>query len=461
MNTVLVVDDEKNIRETLKDVLEDEGYAVFLAENGLEALNVIKRNAVDAVLLDLWLPEIGGMDVLQTIKSEHGDLQVIIITGHGSIDTAVKATKIGAFDFIEKPLSIDRVLNVVDHAVKISGLKKDNRELRQQSEKNYYMVPGKSAAFDEIESLIESCAQSNTRVFIWGENGTGKEVIARKIHIKSSRKNAPFVAVNCAAIPQTLIESELFGYRKGAFTGALHDRKGKFEVADTGTIFLDEVADMSLEAQAKVLRVLEEMQVERVGGVQPVEIDVRVIAATNKNITEEIRKGLFREDLYYRLNVVPIYVPPLRKRREDIPNLIEYYLQFFADENNKKKKGITGEVRKFLIEVYTWPGNIRELKNLVERLTILTTGDTIELSDVRKAVPFAEAPGFSEEALEEVLNTKSPGGLKAAKEYFEKSFIDRVLRENEFNISKAARILKVERSNLYKLMKRLGIGKRR
>jgi len=461
MNTVLVVDDEKNIRETLKDVLEDEGYVVFLAENGREALNVIERNAVDAVLLDLWLPEIGGMDVLQTIKSGNNDLQVIIITGHGSIDAAVKATKIGAFDFIEKPLSIDRVLSVVDHAIKISGLKKNNRELRQQSEKNYIMVPGKSKAFSEIESLIENCAQSNTRVFIWGENGTGKEIIARKIHVKSSRKNAPFVAVNCAAIPQTLIESELFGFRKGAFTGALQDRKGKFEIADTGTIFLDEVADMSLQAQAKVLRVLEEMQVERIGGVQPVEIDVRVIAATNKNITKEIRKGRFREDLYYRLNVVPIYVPPLRDRREDIPDLIDYYLQFFADENNKKKKSITEEARKFLIEEYDWPGNIRELKNLVERLTILTMGDKIELGDVRRAVPLSEESGFvGVQALEDILRIKNTGGLKAAKKYFEKSLIDRVLRENEFNISKTARILKVERSNLYKLMKRLGIGKK-
>ncbi len=459
MNTVLVVDDEKNIRETLKDVLEDEGYVVLLAENGRGALNVIERNAVDAVLLDLWLPEIGGIDVLQTIKSDFRELQVIIITGHGTIDTAVKATKIGAFDFIEKPLSIDRVLNVVGHAVKISGLRKDNRELRQQSEKNYFMVPGKSQTFSEIENLIESCAQSNTRVFIWGENGTGKEVIARRIHIKSSRKNGPFVAVNCAAIPQTLIESELFGYRKGAFTGALQDRKGKFEVADTGTIFLDEIADMSLEAQAKVLRVLEEMQVERVGGVKPVEIDVRVIAATNKNITEEVGKGRFREDLYYRLNVVPIHVLPLRERREDIPSLIEYYLQFFADENNKKKKGITEEARKFLIEDYTWPGNIRELKNLVERLTILTLEDTIKLSDVRRAVGFSEAP-VSTQALEGLGHIEITGSLKAAKELFEKSYVDKVLKESEFNISKAARILKVERSNLYKLMKRLGIGKK-
>ncbi len=459
MNTVLVVDDEKNIRETLKDVLEDEGYVVLLAENGREALNVIDGNAVDAVLLDLWLPEIGGIEVLQTIKSDFRDLQVIIITGHGTIDTAVKATKIGAFDFIEKPLSIDRVLSVVDHAVKITGLRKDNRDLRQQSEKNYFMVPGTSTAFSEIENLIESCARSNTRVFIWGENGTGKEVIARKIHIKSSRKNGPFVAVNCAAIPQTLIESELFGYRKGAFTGALQDRKGKFEVADAGTIFLDEIADMSLEAQAKVLRVLEEMQVERVGGVEPVKIDVRVIAATNKNITDEIRKGRFREDLYYRLNVVPIHVPSLRERREDIPALIEYYLQFFADENNKKKKGITEKARKFLIEDYPWPGNIRELKNLVERLTILTMEDTIKQSDVRRAVGFSQAPVSTQE-FEELGHIEITGGLKEAKELFEKSYVDKVLQENEFNISKAARILKVERSNLYKLMKRLGIGKK-
>jgi two-component system nitrogen regulation response regulator NtrX len=461
MNTILVVDDEKNIRETLKDVLEDEGYAVSIANNGREALETIKGSIVDVVLLDLWLPEIGGMDVLKTIKSEFRDLQVIIITGHGSIDTAVKATKIGAFDFIEKPLSIDRVLNVVDHAVRMSGLQKDNRELRQQAEKNYHMVPGKSKTFSDIEALIDSCAQSNTRVFITGENGTGKEVIARRIHLKSSRKDGPFVAVNCAAIPQTLIESELFGHRQGAFTGALQDRMGKFEVADNGTIFLDEIADMSLEAQAKVLRVLEEMQVERVGGVTPIQIDVRVIAATNRNITEEIRKGRFREDLYYRLNVVPIHVPSLRERREDIPLLIDYYLHFFAVENNKKKKTISREANDFLVNVYTWPGNIRELKNLVERLTILTLEDSIELEDVRKAVPVSPPRKTAGISVSDGMEIETDSGLKAARDLFEKNYIGKVLRENEYNISKAARVLKVERSNLYKLMKRLGIGKLR
>jgi len=454
MKTVLIVDDERNIRETLKDVLEDEGYMVFLAEDGRKALEMINLNVVDVVLLDLWLPEIGGLEVLHTMKELYIGLQIIIISGHGTIDTAVKATKIGAFDFIEKPLSIEKVLNVVDHAVKISGLKQENIELRRQSEKNYYMVRGRSEAFKAIENLIDNCAMSNSRVLINGENGTGKEVIARRIHQKSSRRDAPFIAVNCAAIPQTLIESELFGYKKGAFTGAVSDRKGKFEIANTGTIFLDEIADMSLDAQAKVLRVLEEMQIERIGGVAPIKIDVRVIAATNKNLAKEIQNRQFREDLFYRLNVVPIYVPPLRERSEDIPALLEYYLDYFADENNKKRKTMDEEAKRFLTEEYTWPGNTREVKNLIERLTILVQEETISLRVVRDNMPHrfgATAP------FKEGFDVDKDIGLKAAKEGFEKMYISRILRESRYNMVKTAKLLKVERSNLYKLMKRLGI----
>jgi two-component system nitrogen regulation response regulator NtrX len=447
MKTVLVVDDEKNIRETLKDVLEDEGYEVLLADNGRNALEIMNMSSVDVMLLDLWLPEIGGMDVLSRSKEKFADTQVIIISGHGSIDSAVRATKLGAFDFIEKPLSLERVINLVDHAIKIRGLERENIELKKQSQKNYFMVKGVSGLFKEILAVIESCAESNSRVFLTGENGTGKEVIARRIHELSERKHAPFVAVNCAAIPETLIEAELFGYEKGAFTGAIRSKRGKFELASTGTIFLDEVADMSLEAQSKVLRVLEEMQYERVGGISSIKIDVRVISATNRDLLSEIKKGSFREDLYYRLNVVPIHIPPLRERREDIPLLLDYYLDFFALENNKKRKILTEQAFDFLHRVYHWPGNIRELKNLMERLNILTRSEVIELQDVRNNIPHQNEPYIVDSSL----------SLKQARENFERNFIISALSRNGSSIAKAADDLKVERSNLYKLMKRLGI----
>ncbi|KPJ83885.1 MAG: Fis family transcriptional regulator [Spirochaetes bacterium DG_61] len=453
MKSVLVIDDEKNIRETLKDVLEDDGYTVFLAGNGKRALDMLDVHAVDVVLLDLWLPEMGGMEVLEEIKKHDSDLPVVIISGHGTIDLAVKATKVGAFDFIEKPLSIERVLTVIDHAIKIDKLRQENLALRQRSQSNYYMVNGTSRAFAEVQKLIESCAQSNSRVLISGENGTGKEVVARRIHEQSKRSAAPFVAVNCAAIPQTLIEAELFGYQKGAFTGAVSDKRGKFELADGGTIFLDEIADMTLEAQAKVLRVLEELQIERIGGVTPIKIDVRVIAATNKDLSVQIEKNLFREDLYYRLNVVPIHIAPLRKRREDIPELIEHYLDYFARDSNRPRKSMSEDARRFLMEQYEWPGNIRELKNLIERLTILIQSDDIGLEDVRNNIPQRQEDALSVEGYE--FNEHE--GLRSAKENFERNYIISTLKRNDYNISKAAQVLKVERSNLYKIMKRLGI----
>jgi two-component system nitrogen regulation response regulator NtrX len=447
MKTVLIVDDEKNIRETLKDVLEDEGYKILMAEDGKQAIEILKRYQVDVLLLDLWLPKVGGMEVLDRVKREYYDIEIIIISGHGTIDAAVKATKIGAFDFIEKPLSLERVLNVVDHAVKISRLRRENIFFREGTRKKYYMVEGKSKAHEEVENLISSCAESNSRILITGENGTGKEVVARRIHDKSKRRDAPFIAVNCAAIPDTLIEAELFGYQKGAFTGAIEDKKGKFELADSGTIFLDEIADMSLEAQSKVLRVLEEMQFERVGGVEPIKIDVRVIAATNKDIVQEINEGRFREDLYYRLNVVPIRIKPLREKKEDIPILIDYYLEFFANENNERKKLIEQKALQFLTEEYTWPGNIRELKNLMERLNILSRGDSIGIEDVKKNIPSEREPLLFPCAM----------GLREARDSFEKNFIEMILSENNYNISRAAKILQIERSNLYKLVKKLGI----
>jgi two-component system nitrogen regulation response regulator NtrX len=454
MKSILIVDDEQNIRETLKDVLEDEGYAVILAEDGKVALSLLKTHIVHAVLLDLWLPEIGGMDVLKAIRERGSDVPVIIISGHGTIDTAVKATKEGAFDFIEKPLSIEHILNVIDHAIKISDLKKENLSLRQSGAYSYHMVAGSSDRFNDIEKLISRCASSNSRVLVTGENGTGKEVVARKIHQLSQRADAPFVAVNCAAIPQTLIEAELFGYQKGSFTGAVSDKRGKFEIADRGTIFLDEIADMSLEAQAKVLRVLEEMQIERIGGVSPIEIDVRVIAATNKDLSQQIKEGQFREDLYFRLNVVPIHVPALRERREDIGELLNYYFDLFAHESTKKRKRLSDDARAFLVFEYTWPGNIRELKNLVERLTILARDDLVGLEDVRKNIPYLHETEFM---ADESFLYNEKDGLREAKEKFERNLIVNVMKKNNNNITKTAEVLKVERSNLYKILKRLGI----
>jgi two-component system nitrogen regulation response regulator NtrX len=313
------------------------------------------------------------------------------------------------------------------------------------------MVEGVSEAYKEVVSLIASCADSNSRVLITGDNGTGKEVVARKIHNQSRRRDAPFVAVNCAAIPDTLIEAELFGYQKGAFTGAIENKKGKFELADLGTIFLDEIADMSLEAQSKVLRVLEEMQFERVGGVESIKIDVRVIAATNRDVITETKEGRFREDLYYRLNVVPIHIKPLRERKKDIQILIDYYLEFFANENNKQKKTISPKALQFLIEEYHWPGNIRELKNLIERLNILARGEGITIYDVKNNLPYDR----------EHIVIDGTMSLKEARENFEKNLIQTTLRGNNYNISKAAQVLKIERSNLYKLVKRLGIAIRR
>ena len=448
MSKILVVDDEENIRGTLNDILLDEGYDVITAADGEEAINLIDNERFNVILLDLWIPEVGGMEVLKHIKDIQPTAQTIIISGHGTIDSAVKATKMGAFDFLEKPLSTDRLLNSVKHALEINRLQNENIKLKETVSNNYYMVPGISNSFKEIEEIIKMCASTNSRVLITGENGTGKEVIARKIHELSDRRNEPFIAVNCAAIPQTLIEAELFGYEKGAFTGAYQNKKGKFELAHGGTIFLDEIADMSFEAQSKVLRAIEEMQFERIGGVKPIKIDVRIIAATNKEIEKEVDEGRFRKDLYYRLNVVPIHIPPLRERRGDIPTLLEYYLDYFAKINNKKRKQLDKDAIKFLQESYNWPGNIRELKNLIERLNILIKDSSITLEDVRANLPF--------HGDEEYVTTGV--ALKVAKDKFEKNYILSTLKLTDYNITKAAKLLNVERSYLYKIMKRLGIN---
>ncbi len=442
MKNILVIDDEKNIRIMLSDILEDEGYQPFVAGNWDEAYKVLMTNRIDVILLDVLLPDVGGLEILDIIKKDFFNIEVIMMSGHGNIDMAVKAIKKGAFDFLEKPVTIERVLTVIENALRMKSLREENESLKQVVGKKIQLI-GESKAINQIKDKIESAAKTNARVLITGENGTGKEIVARSIHNKSERNDKPFIEVNCAAIPENLIESELFGHEKGAFTGAVAQKKGKFEVADGGTLFLDEVADMSLPTQAKVLRVLEEMSFERVGGVTPIKVDVRVLAATNKDIEEEIKNRNFREDLFYRLNVIPIYVPPLRERREDIPLIVQHFLYLFASENGKKLKEIEPSGIK-LLENAEWKGNVRQLKNIIERLNIMVQDDYIKYEDVAEYVNeenddhkfFIEKTDFS--------------SLKEAKDEFEKNFIIKKLKENDMNISKTAQVLNIGRSHLHK-----------
>ena len=457
MKTVLVVDDEKNIRETLKDVLEDEGFEVILSENGKSALEILGRNAVDVVLLDLWLPEVGWMDVLRITKEEFTDIQVIIISGHGSIDTAVKATKMGAFDFIEKPLSIERVLNVVDHAIKIIGLRKENVELKEKSGKAHFMVEGRSRAFREIERIMESTAAGISRNLITGENGTGKELVARRIHEKSARRAGPFVAVNCAAIPQTLIESELFGYEKGAFTGAYRQKPGKFEIANDGIIFLDEIGDISLSLQSKLLQVLQDHEFSRLGGRKDVRVNVRVLAATNRNLEKAVEEGRFREDLYYRLNVVNVTIPPLRERKEEIPFFIQYFLNKFEAKYQKRVKPVPGSLMDAFLS-HDWLGNVRELGNLIQRFVVLQNEEEImkELSSLPK-----ESKEPEQREGEEGKSRK--GSLrevhKTAVREAEKELICKALQRTNWNRKKAADLLNVSYKTLLNKIKESGIDR--
>src|SRR6056297_247056 len=370
MSTILIIDDEPGIRTVLTDILEDEDYKVLSAADGLEGMDIIKNDSVDLVILDVWLPHKGGIDVLKEMKALFPELSVIVISGHANIDMAVKAVKNGAFDFLEKPLSLDKVITLVGNSLQMRELKQENKELKTSLFQEDEMI-GSGPLMDTILERIHQSAASDAKVLITGENGTGKELVAREIHRRSSRAEAPFVEVNCAAIPDTLLESELFGHEKGAFTSAVSRRKGKFEMAHGGTLFLDEIADMTLSAQAKVLRAIQEQQFERVGGEKSINVDIRLLTATNKDIEEEIAAGRFREDLYFRLNVVPIRVPPLRERIKDLPLLVEYFMNKYNPIPDQPPRKFTSEAMKSL-QRYSWPGNIRELKNFVERINIMT-----------------------------------------------------------------------------------------
>jgi two-component system nitrogen regulation response regulator NtrX len=448
--TILVVDDEEGIRRSLKGVLEDEGYRVILAEDGDKALSLMEEESPDLVLLDIWMPGKDGMVVLEEIRRGWPMLPVVMISGHGSIDLAVRATKLGAYDFVEKPLSLDKVLLTLRNALNYSFLEEENRRLRQQVRPRDE-ITGTSPAIQRLKEQVRIIAPTSSFVLIHGENGTGKEVVARAIYKQSKRSQGPFVEVNCAAIPEELIESELFGHEKGAFTGATQMRRGKFDLAHQGTLFLDEIGDMSLSTQAKILRVLQEQRFQRVGGNRYIQVDVRVIAATNKNLEEEIRAGRFREDLYHRLNVIPIDVPPLRERLEDIPLLVEEFVEEFAKLRGYPRRKFSPEVMK-AFEEYSWPGNVRELKNVVERLLILARSHVVELEDLRPPVWFGPR--------EKPKTPSFPQTLKEAREAFEKAFIEEKLEEFGWNISRTAEAIGLDRSHLHKKMRELGIRPR-
>ncbi len=449
---ILVVDDERNIRASLEGILKDEGYRVRAVATGEDLLKQMTLAPPDLVILDVWLPGMDGLQALEELKTTHPDLPVIMISGHSTVETAVKATKLGAYDFIEKPLTLEKTILTVKNALDRQRLAQENLSLRQTLEKRYEII-GESAAIKALRKQIESAAPSHGRVLIRGESGTGKELIARAIHRHSQIATKPFVEVNCAAIPDELIESELFGHERGAFTGATTKRKGKFEVADGGTIFLDEVGDMSLKTQAKVLRVLQEQTFERVGGAETITVDVRVIAASNKNLEEEIQKGTFREDLFYRLNVIPFEVLPLRERRDDIERLAKHFVTLFTREYGKPEKEFSPEARE-LLRQHAWPGNVRELRNVIERLVIMVPGETIRTEDVVPSLRVrlgAAAEGVGESLVD------WDGTLREARERFEREYIQRRLREVNGNITHAAERLGIERSNLHRKMKAYGI----
>lgn len=451
MKNVLIVDDESGIRTILKDILDDEGYKTFTVEDGYECLDLLKTEVIDLVLLDIWLPNIGGIDVLKEIKKEYTGIEVVVISGHANIKVAVEAIKLGAFDFLEKPLSLEKVTTVARNALNLSTLKRENENLKNSLFIEDEMI-GSSPGVEEIRSRIRQSAVTDSRILILGENGTGKELVAREIHRQSRRDRQPFVEVNCAAIPDTLIESELFGHEKGSFTSAIARRKGRFELAHKGTLFLDEVADMSLSAQAKVLRVVQEMRFERIGGEEAIEVDVRILSATNKDIKKEIAEGRFREDLFFRLNVIPIYVPALRERKDDLPELISYFVERLNKEKNDCKRSFDEGAMRKLTE-YSWPGNIRELKNFIERVTIMSDEDVISANTAE----FYLGENHSVTSSDTTLDEYNEMQLNEAKDQFERSYLVEKLKENGYNISRTAAAIGIYPSNLHGKIKKFGI----
>jgi len=448
--SILIIDDEKSILTSLKGALNDENYQVFTANSGQNGLEILKQNQVDIVLLDIWMPRLDGISVLKLIKQNHPEQIVIMMSGHGTIETAVKATKTGAYDFIEKPFSLEKLYVCIQNALNTSNLSKENQALRKQIKRQSLLI-GKSQSIEAIKERIKQVAPTTGSILITGENGTGKELIAHSIHALSQRFNKPFIEVNCAAIPEELIESELFGHEKGAFTGATQQRRGKFDLADGGTLFLDEIGDMSLKTQSKVLRILQEQTFERVGGHEVIHVDVRIIAATNKNLKNEIQNQRFREDLYYRLNVVPMVISPLRERIPDIPVLVDYFMNHFSNQLEKPKRTFSNEAIQVL-EHYPWPGNVRELRNLIERMMILSKEDekNMQISATHILSHLSEENFTYTQSSSDKLESNN---LKEARSLFEKDFILKALNSNNGNISKTASTLGIERSYLHKKIK--------
>jgi two-component system nitrogen regulation response regulator NtrX len=442
MPRILIVDDEPGIRQSLKGVLTDEGFSTDAVASGEECLKKIDESSYDLVFLDIWLPGIDGLETLRKLREKSPATRVIMISGHATIATAVSATKLGAYDFIEKPLSLEHTLLTARNALSLRRLEQANDILRHQIEERFHIV-GESIPIKALRKQIAIVAPTNSRVLIYGESGAGKELVSRNIHFMSSRASQPFVEVNCAAIPEELIESELFGHTKGSFTGANDTKKGKFEQADGGTLFLDEIADMSAKTQAKVLRAIEERSFQPIGAPGPLRVDLRMIAATNKNLQSEIAAGRFREDLFYRLNVIPFFVPPLRERREDIPILARYFMRVFSAEHGRMPKEFAAEALDTLVD-YSWPGNVRELRNEIERLVIMVQDDLVKVNDL---------------SLPNGNGLVRASTLHESRAHFEREFILSKLKENNWNISQTARLLGLERSYLYRKMKAYNIEK--
>jgi len=453
---VLVIDDEAAIRDSLRMILEYEDYQFVGAASGQEALDVVKRERPDIVLLDIKMPGMDGMEVLRKLRALDEGLPVVMISGHGNTATAVEAIRLGAIDFLDKPLSSERVIVTLRNVLRQSELSTENRDLKVAMESRYELV-GQSPALRNVLEAVTRAAPTNATVLLLGESGVGKELVARTIHRNSPRSGQRFVQVNCAAIPEELIESELFGHEKGSFTGATEKQVGKFEQADRGTIFLDEIGDMSQKTQAKVLRVLQEQEVERLGSARTIKVDVRVIAATNKNLEDAISRGEFREDLFFRLNVIPIVVPPLRERREDIPRLVQHFAKRTAEEHNLKPKRFD-QAAMDALQRYRWRGNIRELRNTVERLIIMTGGDTIDLPDLPETVRSPTAAGLASPKAGGDNDQAKVGTLREFKENAERAFLVGKLRENGWNISKTAEVIGTPRSNLYKKLEQYQIA---
>lgn len=450
MKNIYIIDDEQQICESIKMILEYVGYNVDYSTSAIQGINNLLENKYSALLLDIQMPEMNGFEVLQKVKEKQKELSVIIISAHGNVENAIKATKLGAFDFIEKPIDREKLIISVRNAVDQSHLLSENIEMKK-SLKGSDKILGESKSIKEILEIIEKVAATDARVMINGDNGTGKELVARAIQQNSNRKDSPYIEVNCAAIPNELIESELFGHEKGSFTGAMQQRIGKFELANNGTLFLDEIGDMSLQAQAKVLRAIEDGKIERVGGTKKIDVNVRIISATNKNLEEEIKKGNFREDLFHRLNVIPINIPPLRERTDDIPILVNYFAEEISLKHGKSKPNFSNDAIKFL-QHQSWTGNVRELRNAVERIIIiLGSNTTIEKNNLELLF------NKSKEGIDNIINTSN--SFQEFKEKAERAFILKQLELNNWNISKTAEILDIQRSHLYSKMKKYEINK--